>query len=74
MLTKIASLTGDDVRGAMDRFRPGVLAILAKVIKLNGGTSKVLRREETATKGIARDGNKEKMLIMPVVEANDFFL
>ena len=69
-------MTDDDVQGGVDRFRPGVLELIAKIVRLNGGVADVLRRDvsKALLKGSEIEGSKEKTLIVPVVEANESFL
>jgi hypothetical protein len=69
-------MADDDVQGGMERFRPGVLELISKLIKVNGGVADVLRCDDstTPTKGNEIEGSKEKTLIVPVVEANESFL
>ena len=60
----------------MERFRPGILELIAKIVKLNGGVADVLRRDVSVTlaKRNEIEGSKEKTLIVPVIEANESFL
>lgn len=69
-------MTGDDVQGGIERFRPGVLELISKLIKQNGGVADVLRRYDSnaLAKGNETEGGKEKALIVPVIEANESFL
>ena len=79
----LVNFADDDVQGGVERFRPGVLELIAKLAKLNGGVANFLRRDDSlATKGgdiettttTNATTTKEKPRIVPVVEANESFL
>ncbi|KAI2500587.1 ubiquitinyl hydrolase [Fragilaria crotonensis] len=40
-------VSSDDVQGGIERFRPGVLELISKLIKQNGGVADVLRRYDS---------------------------
>jgi hypothetical protein len=75
-------MADDDVQGGIARFRPGVLELISKVVKLNGGVSNFLRRDDLLlTKGgdetsraTTATTTKDKPRIVPIVEANESFL
>lgn len=75
-------ITDDDVQGGIERFRPGVLELMSKLVRLNGGVVNFLRRDDLLpTKGGEMETTttktttvKEKPRRVPIVEANESFL
>jgi len=72
-----SNVCADDVQGGADRFRPAIIKLLYHLVsKADGGVDSFLRINTAKTSKEDPNGNadKNKTLIVPVVEANETYL